>query len=158
MDYAGSLRLDSKFSNLEAQKIVVLNVNFEGGKLDMERSSAIDSKIKFSDLTIGRIEKSLNLDIQYGSCDVHEMPADFSSVNIRNKYGDVSIGLSEQSSYVLDAELRFCDLDYPEKNAKLNLHSTSPTEKAYKGTINAGTNAATSKVTVKSEFGNISLQ
>jgi len=67
IDYAGSLRLDSKFSNLEAEKIIVLNVNFEGGNLDMETSSVIDSKIKFSDLEIGRIEKSLNLDIQYGS-------------------------------------------------------------------------------------------
>lgn len=157
MDYAGSLRLDSKYSNLEAQKILVLNVNFEGGNLKMENSYAIDGKVKFSDLEIHRIEQSLNLDIQYGSCDVDEMPADFTSVNIKNKYGNVSVGLHENAAYSLDAELRFCDLDYPEKDAKFNFRSTTATEKVYKGTIHAGTSVPSAKVTVKSEFGNISL-
>ncbi len=157
LDYAGSLRLDSKYSNLKAQKILVLNANFEGGDLEMENSYAVDSKTRFSDLDIHRIDQSLNLDIQYGSCDVDEMPATFTSLNIKNKYGNVSVGLSDEAAYNLDAELRFCDLDYPEKDAKFSLRSVSATEKAYKGTIRAGSSIPAAKVTVKSEFGNISL-
>ncbi|MFZ4522545.1 MAG: hypothetical protein ACOYNC_12625 [Bacteroidales bacterium] len=157
LDYAGSLRLDSKFSDLDAEKIIALYVVFEGGKLNMENSSAVDSKSKFSDIEIQRIEKSLSLDIQYGSCDVHEMPADFTSVNIRNKYGNVSIGLSEQAKYSLEADLKFCDLDFPEEKAKFSYRSTTPTEKSYKGIIGAS-DAPTSKVVVKSEFGNINLK
>ncbi|MCK9423700.1 MAG: DUF4097 family beta strand repeat-containing protein [Bacteroidales bacterium] len=157
LDYAGSLRLDSKFSNMDANKIIALNVNFEGGKLNMENSSAVDSKSKFSDLEIQRIEKSLNLDIQYGSCEVHEMPPDFTLVNIRNKYGNVSIGLGEQAKYNLEADLKFCDLDYPTDKAKFSFRSTSPTEKSFKGII-GGTDNPTGKVTVHSEFGNVSLK
>ncbi len=157
LDYAGSLRLNSKYSDLDAEKIIALNVVLEGGKLNMEKSSAVESKSRFSDLDIQRIEQSLNLDLQYGNCDVHEMPADFTSINIRNKYGDVSIGLSEQANYTLEADLKFCDLDYPENNAKFSVRSTSPTVKSYKGII-GGTENPTSKITVKSEYGNISLK
>jgi hypothetical protein len=157
LDYAGSLRLNSKYSDLDAEKIIALNVELEGGKLNMEKSSAVESRSKFSDIDIQRIEQSHNLDLQYGNCDVHEMPADFTFINIRNKYGDVSIGISEQSKYSLEADLKFCDLDYPENNAKFSFRSTSPTEKSYKGII-GGTENPTSKVTVKSQYGNISLK
>jgi hypothetical protein len=157
LDYAGSLRLDSKFSDLDAEKIIALNVVFEGGKLNMENSSAVESKSKFSDIDIQRIEQSLNLDIQYGNCDVHEMPADFTSVTIRNKYGDVSIGLSDQAKYSLEADLKFCDLDYPEEKAKFSYRSTTPTEKTYKGTV-GGTDSPVSKVVVNSQYGNVSLK
>ena len=157
LDYAGSLRLESKFSNLDAKKIIALNVNFEGGKLNMENSSSVDSKSRFSDLEIQRIETSLNLDIQYGSCEVHEMPPDFTVVNIRNKYGNVFVGLGEQAKYNLEADLKFCDLDYPTDKAKFSFRSTSPTANTYKGII-GGTESPAGKVTVHSEFGNVSLK
>jgi hypothetical protein len=156
LDYAGSLRLDSKYSNLDAEKIISLNMAFEGGKLNMENSSAVESKSKFTDIDIQRVEQSLNLDIQYGKCDIHEMPADFTSVNIRNKYGSVSIGLSEQAKYSLEADLKFCDLDFPSDKAKFSFRSTTPTENSYKGTI-GGNDSPSSKVIIHSEFGNISL-
>ncbi|MEI7895682.1 MAG: DUF4097 family beta strand repeat-containing protein [bacterium] len=157
LDYAGSLRLDSKYSDLDAGKIIMLNVSFEGGSLNMENSSAVDSRSKFSDLDIQRIEQSLILDIQYGNCDVHEMPAEFTSVNIRNRYGDVSIGLSEQAKYSLEADLKYCKLDFPDEKAKFSYRSTSPTENSYKGTI-GGTDAPAGRVVVHSEYGNVSLK
>lgn len=156
LDYAGSLRLDSKFSDLDAEKIIALNVVFEGGRLEMENSSAVDSRSKFSDIDIQRIDQSLNLDIQYGNCNIHEMKADFTSVNIRNKYGDVSIGMGEQAQYTLEADLKFCDLDFPRDKAKFTYRSTSPTENSYKGTIGGSANPP-GKVIVRSEFGNVTI-
>ena len=71
IDYAGSLRLDSKFSNLNANKIIALNVSFEGGAVDIKNSSTIESRSKFSDMDIERIDQSLLLDIQYGLSLIH---------------------------------------------------------------------------------------
>ncbi|MEI7663415.1 MAG: hypothetical protein WCK34_14500 [Bacteroidota bacterium] len=157
LDYAGNLRLDSKFSNLDAEKIISLYVVFEGGKLNMENSSIVDTKSKFSDLDIRRIDQSLNLDMQYGNCEVHEMPADFASVNIRNKYGNVSVSLGDQSSYSLEANLKFCRLEYPAEKARFSFRSTSATENIYKGTV-GGNESPASRVSVHSEFGNVSLR
>ncbi len=157
LEYAGSLHLDSKFSNLDANKIIALNINFEGGELNLEEASSIEGKSKFSDFDIHRIEQSLDLDIQYGNCDVHEMPPDFTKVAIRNKYGDVSIGISGQAKYNLEADLKFCDLEYPSEKTKFSFRSTTPTEKNYKGIVGGSENPA-AKVTVRSEFGNVSLR
>jgi hypothetical protein len=156
--YAGSLRLDSKFSNLDADKIIALNVSFEGGTLNMENSSAVDSKSKFSDLDIGRIEQSLNLDIQYGSCKVREMPEGFTSVSIKNKYANVDVRLGKSARYNLDAHLKFCSLDFPDEKAKFSYRSKTNTENTFRGTIGGQDPIPTSNVTVKSEFGNVSLQ
>jgi len=158
IQYAGSLYLDSKFSNLDAGKIISLNTTSEGGTLDVESSSTLKSKSKFSDLDIDRLEKILNLDIQYGSCKIHEMPSDFTSIVINNKFGNVSIGLDEKANYQLDAELKFCDLDYSSETSKFSYRSVSPAEKVLKGVIGEGSENPIAKVQVRSEYGNVSLK
>ncbi len=155
--YAGSIRLDSKYSNLDADRIISLSGSFEGGKLDMENSSVIDSKSRFSDLSITHIEKSLSLDIQYGSCDVEEMSADFTAINVKNKYANINIGINDAASYILDASLKFCDLDFPEDNANITQKIVTNTSKSYHGTIGK-TSSPAAKVNVTSEFGNVSLE
>lgn len=157
IDYAGSLRLDGKYSDLTANKIISLNGTMEGGKLEMENSSAVESRSKFSDINITRLEKNLTLDIQYGNCEIHEMPADFGNININNKYADISIGLPPGASYALDADLKFCDLDFPEDKANFTQKITGNTSKYYKAVIGKEANPS-QKITLKSEFGNISLE
>lgn len=157
IDYAGSLRLDSKYSTIDAAQVISITGIYEGGKLNMENSTAVDSKSKFSDLNITRIAKTLNLDLQYGNCDVNEMPADFTSISILNKYGNVSIGISKEASYSLDANLRFCSLDFPEEKANITQKIVTNTSKSYKGTIGKVANPA-ARVTVQSEYGNVSLE
>jgi len=157
IEYAGSLRLDSKYSTIDAAQVISITGTYEGGKLNMENSTAVDSKSKFSDLNITRIAKTLNLDIQYGNCDVHEMPADFTNINILNKYGNVSIGISKEASYNLDADLKFCHLDFPEENANLTRKVVTNTSNSYKATVGKATNPS-ARVTIQSEYGNVSLE
>jgi hypothetical protein len=155
--YAGSMRLDSKYSDLEADKIISLLVNFEGGKLDLENGSVIDGKSKFSELNITRLEQSLSLDIQYGNCDIDEMPADFTTISVKNKYGNVDIGLPSTANYSLDAELKFCDLDFPEDKANISQRIITNTSKSYKAIVGKE-ETPVSKVFIRSEFGNVSLE
>jgi hypothetical protein len=157
LGYAGSLRLDSKYSNIDAEKIISLLVNFEGGKLNMENSSVIESKSKFSDLNVTRLEKSLSLDIQYGNCEIDEMLSDFTNISIRNKYGNVSVGIPENANYALDAEMKFCNLDFPEDKAIINQRIITNTSKSYKASIGKESEPM-AKIYVRSEFGNVSLE
>lgn len=157
IEYAGSLRLDSKYSTIEAAQVISITGNYEGGKLNIEKSTAVDSKSKFSDLNITRIAKTLNLDIQYGNCDVHEMPADFTNISILNKYGNISIGISKEASYNLDADLKYCHLDFPEENANLTRKVVTNTSNSYKATVGKAANPS-ARVTIQSEYGNVSLE
>jgi hypothetical protein len=158
VDYAGSLRLDSKFSNLNASKVVALNVSFEGGSVDVKNSSVVESRTKFSDLEIDKIEQSLNLDIQYGSCDVREVGPECTSVNVHNRYADVDIRLPESLSYNLDASMRFCELSFNESIANLNYRSITPTSSEYKGIVGGKEGKPKANVVIRSEYGSVNLK
>lgn len=158
LDYAGSLRMNSKFSNIDANKIIALNMVQEGGKLDMEKSSTVESKSKFTDIEVGRIDQSLNLDIQYGNCDIGEIPAGFTLINIRNRYGNVTVNIDDNAQYALDADMSFCDLDFPEKESKLTYRSTTHTTKQFRGWVRSADQSASSKVMVNSAYGNVRLK
>lgn len=157
VEYAGSLFVDSKFSNLEGGKIISLSLGFEGGKVDVDNSSAVTGKSKFSDLSFSHIDKKIDLDIQYGNCDVDQLAADFTLVSVRNKYGDVSVNIPAGASYTLDADLKFCDLDFPEDQAIITQKIVTNTSKSFKATVGKNNNPV-AKVVVRSEYGNISLE
>ena len=157
LGYAGSLRLDSKYSNIKADRIISFVVSSEGGKFNMKTGSILDSKSKFADINITKLDKSLSLDIQYGNCDIDEMSAGFSNVSIRNKYGNVDVRIAESANYSLDAEMKFCNLKFPEDKAVISQRISTNTSNSLKGSVGKETEPA-STVYVRSEFGNVSLQ
>ncbi len=158
IDFAGSLRLDAKYSNLKAGKVIALNISTEGGSIDLNNSAAVESRSKFSDIDIDRIDQSLNLDIQYGSCKVSEVGPDFTSINIKNKFANVDLRLPKSAVYSLDATLKFCELDFPEDNTALNFRSTTPTSSEYRGVVGSKDAKPNATVVVRSDYGRVSLK
>lgn len=155
--YAGSLYVDSKFSNLESDKIVSLALGFEGGKVDVENISVVTGTSKFTDLNFGHLETKIDLSIQYGNCEIDKISGDFTLISVRNKYGDVSVNIPAGTSYSLDADLKFCDLDFPEDQTNLKQKIITNTSKSFKGIVGKNPNPE-ARVIVKSEFGNVSLE
>ncbi|MCX6243887.1 MAG: DUF4097 family beta strand repeat-containing protein [Bacteroidetes bacterium] len=155
--YAGSLFLDGKYSDLDGDKVISLSMGMEGGKVNVENTSAVTGKSRFADLNIGTLDKKLDLDIQYGNCDVDNVAADFSLISIRNKYGDVSVNIPTGTSYTLEADLKFCDLDFPEDQTSFTQKISTNTSKTIRGTVGKKPGPE-AKVIVKSEFGNVSLE
>ncbi len=158
IDYAGSLRLDAKYSNLKAGKVIALNLSTQGGSVDLSNSAAVESRSRFSDIDIDRIDQSLNLDIQYGSCKVSEVGVDFTSINIKNKFADVDLRLPKSAVYSLDATLKFCELNFPDENAVLNFRSTTPTSSEYRGVVGSKDAKPKATVVVRSNYGSVSLK
>ncbi|HTX87457.1 MAG TPA: hypothetical protein VMC08_00580, partial [Bacteroidales bacterium] len=120
-------------------------------------TSLFECRSKFSDISIGKIDKSLSLDISYGDCEVDQIPPDFTSIRIRNRFGQVSLGIDDQASYTLSAVLQFCDLDYPKSKAHMTDVNEEPTSKSFKGTIGPDQHPK-STVTIDSQYGGVSLK
>lgn len=158
VEYAGSIRLDSKFSNLNADKIIALNMVFEGGALDVKNSSTVESRSKYSDMDFEKVEQNLNLDIQYGSCSVHTMGPDFTSISIKNRYADVDVRLSETAVYTLDAQMKYCEISFPESNSVLNYRSVTPTSSEFRGVVGSKDIKPRANVVVRSDYGSVSLK
>jgi hypothetical protein len=156
-DYAGSLFVDSKYSDLNAKKIISLSMTFEGGDVEIETSEAVSGKSRFTDLNFGRIEKKFDLDIQYGDCDVEAMGQNFSLLSIKNKFANVNAVIPESTGYTLEADLKFCELDFPEDKTEFTQKISSNTSKTYRGVVGSKQNPE-ARVIVKSEYGSVSLE
>lgn len=157
LDYSGSMRLNSKYSDLAAGQIISLNCDFEGGNLSLTNSSVIECRSKFSQISVGKLDKSVTLNSQYGNFDVDAIAPEFTNIDVRNRFGQISLNISGDASYTLDASMQFCDLDYPNHNAHMTEVDVNPTSKTYKGTIGQADHPAAT-VTIDSQYGGVSIE
>lgn len=154
LDYAGSMRISSKYSDLEAGEVVVLEGTFEGGTIDIDHASVLLLETKFSSFTIGSVQQKINLITQLGSFTVGTVSPDFKSLVVDNKHGNVEIGLPSEMSYTLDAESRFGSVKFSTTNASFSGSAISGQDELFKGTV--GTNPV-ANVKIRNEFGSINL-
>ncbi|TSA26314.1 MAG: hypothetical protein D4R67_08065 [Bacteroidetes bacterium] len=154
VDYAGSLRLKSNYSDIRAGEVVVLEGTFEGGNIKLERASVMTLQSKYSGFTIGMVKQKINLDMDFGSFEVDEISSEFKSLVVECKYGSVNCPMPETIGYTLDAETHFGSIRFPESKATLTVAITSGQDESYRGTV--GSNP-TASVKIRNEFGSIKL-
>jgi hypothetical protein len=154
-DYAGSLNLNSSYSTFSAGKVIALDATFEGGSLDLDATSVLTCRAKFSDISVGILDQKLDLVNNYGSFEVDDIPAGFTSVSVTNSYGNIELGISRTATYNLEADMHFCNLDYPGDLANMNYVNESSHDQQLRGAI--GTNPS-GMVKVTSNYGNVSLE
>jgi hypothetical protein len=95
------------------------------------------------------------VDSEYGSLKVSKVDPGFESINVENSYGAVNLGISDESSYNVNASCSYCNIDYDQNSFKGNRMSENNSKKI-DGTIGNGT--PTGKVVVTSKYGGIKLR
>jgi hypothetical protein len=153
-DYAGSLNLNSQYSDFRSNKVIALDATFEGGNLDLGSASAVACRSKFSDMTISTLDQKLDLINNYGSFNVNTIPAGFVSLSVTNSYGNIELGISTVAAYNLEADMHYCNLEYDESKANFSYLNDSSHDQQIRGTI--GTNPS-GMVKVSSNYGNVDL-
>lgn len=153
-EYAGSLNLNSQYSNFRSGKVIALDATFEGGNLDLESASVVACKSRFSDISIGTLDQKLDLTNNYGSFEIEQIPSGFTSVTVTNSYGNIDLGISSSASYNLEADMHYCNLEYDGSKANFSYLNDSSHDQQIRGSI--GTNP-TGTVKVSSNYGNVDL-
>lgn len=153
--YVGSMKLESKYSNIRSNKVIVLEGTVEGGELDLEESSVITLNSKFSQIHIVRLAEKIDLTSQFGSCEIDEVSTGIKSLTLISKFGNIEVNIPSDVGFTLDAETSFGNLDYPESNADFSYRNISGQNQVIRGTF--GTNP-TAIVKIRSEHGNVSLR
>jgi len=155
LEYAGSLRINSKYSDMKAGEVIVMEGKFEGGTIDLQKASVLTLETRFSSFAIGSVKQKINLDAEFGSFTVKSLERDFTSLVVENQHGSVEIGIPQEMSYTLDAESQFGSIKFPEDNASFSVLNISGQDEFYKGTV--GSNP-TANVKIRNEFGSINLK
>ncbi|MBE9468614.1 MAG: hypothetical protein IMY72_09910 [Bacteroidetes bacterium] len=158
-----------KYSKIHVEKSKALIIVSKYSKVSVDQSSSIVAESgydsynignvqnlvivsKYTDVNIDKVEKLIDLDSKYGNYKIGDIPAEFKSVKVLNRYGKINIGLSPEASYKLDAFLKYADIRYPEGRVS---RIKDDNELKVKGKI--GKNATKSTVEISSQYGNIYL-
>jgi hypothetical protein len=154
---AGNISLKSAYSDIEADRINILDLKLEGGNLEINQSDILKGSSKFSGIQIDQLAEILDIESSYGSLEVKYMPADFSEVIIENSYGSASIGIDQNAIYKLDAKATHCEIGYPTEMANFTERVKTAFKTTLIGVIGEG-NDPQSKVSVDTEYGSVNLK
>lgn len=150
----GNMELETKYSGLDVKKINDLQLESKYDGISIGEISDISANSKYTNYNIERLNRNINLDTEYGSVRIDEVNPNFSSIDITNSYGGITIGLSG-ISYQIDAECDYCDVEYPQDRFKGN-RSKENHRFSLNGTV--GTVSTGKRVVIRSRYGGINLQ
>jgi len=167
-------KLTLKYSkmNIGTSKALVVVSRYSKLHLDNNETVIADSKYdafniintntflvnmgQYSDFKIENVTKNLELNLRYGNCKIDKVSKDFESIKIDNQYVASRIAIEEGANYFLDAETKYCGINYPE-NAQIIEKIVNNSETSLKVVV-GNASAPKSKVKINSQYGNISLK
>ncbi len=149
-----ALAISSKYSKLRLGTFS--SVVAESGYDDYDIKSIANMVLtaKYSNIDIEKLTKKLKVENKYGDIRVNEMPDGFESVDVVSKYAKISLGLSLNANYKLDARARYADIKYNNMKIRRIIKEDHGME------ISGYSGNESTKTTVKvvSEYGNVDLR
>jgi hypothetical protein len=153
---AGNVSVRSEYSEFYAEEVNDLDLESEGGNAKIGSVANLKGSSEFGNLDIKNLSQSIHVSTEYGSMVIRQVDEKFSNIHVVNEYGSAKIYIPESATYHIEAETEYGSFKYPESLANFTYKVISQGESTYKGIIGNGSNP-TSKVTVSSEYGNLSI-
>lgn len=166
------IELDLKYSKISITESKALAVLSKYSKIYVTNGSSLVSESKYDTYDIGKLNNfittaayghftikhlsgKLQVDTKYSDVLIDQIPADFEGIKINNSYGTYKLGIDPAASYKLKGYGKYCSIQYPEDNARVNRFNEN-NEMKVEGSIGNPQNAK-AEVSVNSHYGNIRL-
>lgn len=153
---AGQVSVRSEYSDFTAGELASISLKAEGGNVKIGKVVSLKGTSSFGNLEIDELTNSIDIETAYGSLVVRHVDENFSDLNIVNEYGSAKLYIPDDATYHIEARTEFGSFKYQESLADFSYRVKSHNESTYKGIIGKGSNP-TSKVTVESSYGSVSL-
>lgn len=98
----GNLDLESSSSEIEVDNITSMKLNSRNDKFRIENVRFLRGKASFSNIVLHDLGDNLDVDLNYGECDIHRVNENFSAVEINGKSADISLSFDIGSYFALD--------------------------------------------------------
>jgi len=166
------IELDVRYSKISITESKALAVLSKYSKIYVTNGSSLVSESKYDTYDIGKLNNfittasyghfvinqlsgKLQVDTKYSDVLIDRIPAGFEGIKINNSYGTYKLGIDPTASYKLKGYSKYCNIQYPEDNARVNRFNEN-NEMKVDGTIGNPQNAK-AEVSVTSHYGNIRL-
>ncbi len=145
------LETNSKFSTLQINHVTRLNSQSYSDKFILGKADSIHITGDYSSLIIKQLSNFFQSDLTYGTLIIEDIAAHFSTLNIANTYVNTQLNFADNSSYSLNADMRYCEL----KTGSLSFEKiASPGGNLYQGIVGKQKHPK-SKISIVSSFGDV---
>ncbi len=124
---ADLLNADNKYSNMEVKECTQINLENKYGNVKIQGLDKGSLEIKYSEATIGSVKESLDIsELAYSTLNIKELSANFKSLNVEARYGNLNVNISSNASFKVAAE----SMKYGNQDVKgFNITKTSTEDK-----------------------------
>lgn len=112
----------------------VVNVNkalitMNYGSANFDSVDVLNGKFNYSDIELGYVAKTADININYGDVEINNMNKDFELIKVQANYSDIELTLSEMMSFSYDINLLYGDVenDVFEKHARRIIEKNNQT-------------------------------
>jgi hypothetical protein len=101
---AKGIQLQSMTSELRVESALSARIDSRNDKLNFQKIGWISGKGMFTDWTLGEVQETLDLEVNYGQVYLQTLNKDFASVRVQSKYTDIDLTLDPSSWVNLDVK------------------------------------------------------
>lgn len=156
IDKANTLEVDSKYNEVTIDYIDHVTMVTGYDDINIDHVKTIKADAKFSVFDIDHLEESLDIDMEYGGCQVGQVAKGFSAITILAKYTGVELEFEEGTSYQVSVDVSYSGVDFPE-SASISKKKHSYTSALYEGYVGSNSSAP-AKVMIKAMHGGVELK
>lgn len=153
----GSEKVDYKGDYTKAKFEDVKDLDFNGDFSTIQ----VDAVIKligrgdYSTIKLGTIQKSVDLNTDFGSININELGSDFQAASIKSEYTGIKVGYHPNSSFHFDIDTEFASIKLSD-DLTIVRSENDTTDKQRSGYY--GKKDAIAVVNIRSSFGGVSLK
>ena len=156
IDDANTLEVSSKYNDVSIDHVNDLIISTAYDDISIDHLKTIKAEAKFSVFDIDHLEESLDIDMEYGGCQVDEVSGNFSAITILAQYTGIELEFEEGASYQVSVDVSYSGVDFP-SNSNIVKKKHSHTSALYEGYVGSNSSAP-AKVMIKARHGGVELK
>ncbi len=149
--------LETSFSsNVRVGKANQLTYDGKNGNFEIEEVNSLNADVAYLNLEIGLVNHVLNVENRFGSGEVEELGANFTSVHVESSHGSFTIELAdEMAPFSFEVNTSFGAFKRPSDFIEIFKEKSDHTSASYQGRYKGG---QTRKLTADMSFGDFRLR
>ncbi len=156
IDKIEDVKANSDYSTLNFGDVGSITFNADYGSVTIDSGNDITGNTDYVSVHLGKVKSNLNLKADYGSIKIKELVKGFSKADISGQYAGITIGTSSNNSFNFEIDLSYGSFKRNDNNINLNKSISKSSKKYYEGSY--GKSNGSSKLTIKSQYGSVSLK
>jgi hypothetical protein len=156
IERATALLVDSRYSKISIGEVssLVADAKYDGYKVTASNNVIIMAG--YTDISIGTVNKKLEVETKYGNLSVEKIPAGFSGVNVKAGYCSVKLGIDPAACYNLKANSSYGSVKIDDANFSPERRIVGNTSTELEGKVGK-CGSPTAEVTIEASYGSVRL-